>query len=364
MTTSTERTDWAERIQRLKAWWNNEYTERPMLLITSPAARKSSAIPPVPKPPNWLTDYSIKDFPYRIWKGYADVTSRDCHGEAIPNVTPDTAPGSLALYLGCPALETGTVEKPGTIWIEPILKDIAEPCPDIAPDNPYWRFTFDCIREHQRIADGKYIISFPDMVEGLDTLAALRGSQEVLIDLYDRPDETHRMLSAITDRWLGCYDELHKQYKQTQDGTFFWAYHPGKMMKVQCDMGAMLSPEMFLEFEVPVLKRITAHGDASVFHLDGVECIRHLDHLLNISTLSMIQWQPGAGRPPVSDKSWWPMYHRILEAGKKIIAFGYKSTDAFKSEKKEFGRLFSGFMLSTNVANAQDATNLIDSAFI
>ena len=39
-----------------------------------------------------------------------------------------------------------------------------------------------------------------------------------------------------------------------------------------------------------------------------------------IARLQMIQWTPGAGQPDPHDERWWPMYHQILDADKKVLA--------------------------------------------
>jgi hypothetical protein len=56
--------------------------------------------------------------------------------------------------------------------------------------------------------------------------------------------------------------------------------------------------------------------EANVHHMDGPGCMRHLDSLLAIDELEMIQWVHGAGRGRASD--YMDLYKKIQAAGKGI----------------------------------------------
>lgn len=43
-----------------------------------------------------------------------------------------------------------------------------------------------------------------------------------------------------------------------------------------------------------------------------------LANLLAVKKLHAIQWMSGAGQPSHGDKSWYPLYQRILSAGKSV----------------------------------------------
>jgi hypothetical protein len=84
------------------------------------------------------------------------------------------------------------------------------------------------------------------------------------------------------------------------------------------------SPDMFKRFVVPALAAQCEWLDFSMFHLDGHQCLCHLDHLLAIEPLDAIEWTadpkvPGGGSP-----EWYPLYRRILAAGKSVQTIGVK----------------------------------------
>jgi hypothetical protein len=54
----------------------------------------------------------------------------------------------------------------------------------------------------------------------------------------------------------------------------------------------MISPDMFDEFVMPVLREWTEYFDYTLYHLDGVGQMRFLDELASLENLNGIQWNP------------------------------------------------------------------------
>lgn len=277
-------------------------------------------------------------------------------GDDFPYLETHLGPGTLATFLGArPDFQENTV------WYYPMYADItkaAEPCYN--PDNPYWSFVQQLAREGVAQLRGRALVGIPDLIEGLDTLASLRGTQELLIDLIDHPSDVHRLLSAITDVYFDYYDRLHEIIRDDDGGSCFAAFRiwgPGKVAKVQCDFSAMISPEMFAEYVVPYLRRQCARLDYSMFHLDGPSCICHLDLLLDIPELDAIQWTPGAGQPGTGDRCWYPLYERVLSRGKALEVAGCHP-DLVKPLIREFGP--DGLMITTRVDSIEAAERLVE----
>ena len=53
-------------------------------------------------------------------------------------------------------------------------------------------------------------------------------------------------------------------------------------------------------------------------HLDGPDCITHLDAILGIEKTRLIQWTPGAGQAGALDQQWYPLSGRIRAAGRGL----------------------------------------------
>ena len=308
----------------------------------------------MPEPEGWITDYSTSNFDYR-----ANLAARACVNtfylaEAMPQVRPCLAPNCLALYLGCHG-----VEQPGTVWCEPCIESPETATFHLDPENFYWTFTLRLAAEQLRLGQGKFVVEFPDLIEGLDTLAAMRGTQSLLTDLVDRPEWVFHALAQITERYFPVYDRLYDMVKDDRGGSHWWAWAPGRMAKLQCDFSAMISPEMFGRFMVPVLTQMTERFDYCMYHWDGPGALPHHDHLLSIPRLSMIQWTPGEGAEGVADKRWWPYYHKTIEAGKKVVLFGSGGEENLGRLKREFGPKLRHFMISMGVQSPADVQRVL-----
>lgn len=348
------RPDIDQVYDRLTTWWNGGDIGRPAMLVYARRDKPIEDIPMMPEPEGWVSEYSPSDLEYRV-----NLAARACihtHylGEAVPDVCPNLGPNCLALYLGC----TG-VEKPGTMWFRPCIERPEMARFEFDPDNFYWQFTLRLIREQLRIGKDRFLTSFPDLIEGLDTLAAMRGTQKLLVDLIERPAWVHDALEQITERWFDCYDILYELIKDERGGTHFWCWAPGRMGRIQCDFSAMISPTMFEEFMVPVLNEMAERFDYCMYHWDGPGALVHLDHLLSIPGIDLLQWTPGAGEEPVMDRKWWHLYHRTLDAGKKVILIGDSRLEYLKALKKEFGVRLRQFMIMLHLDSLQEAEEMM-----
>ncbi|MBN1580918.1 MAG: hypothetical protein JXA89_09475 [Anaerolineae bacterium] len=347
------RQDVDEVYDRLTQWWNGGDIGRPAMQITVPRETPIDMIPIMPKPEGWVTHYSTSNFAYRL-----NLTARACihtHylAEAVPQVAPDLGANCLALYLGC----TG-VDQPGTVWFEPCIDRPDTARFEFAPDNFYWTFTLQLAREQIEIGKGKFLISFPDLIEGLDTLAAMRGTEALLFDLLERPAWVRDSLARITELYFEYYDRLYELIQDGRGGSHFWTWAPGRVSKFQCDFSAMISPQMFAELMVPVLTEMSERVDYCLYHWDGPGAIAHHDHLLSIPGITMLQWTPGAGTVPTTDKRWWPLYHKTIDAGKKIM-IDAGGIDEIRALGKEFGPKLKQFMLMVRADTLQQADQII-----
>jgi 5-methyltetrahydrofolate--homocysteine methyltransferase len=274
-------------------------------------------------------------------------------GEALPSMSPDLAPNCLALYLGGIG-----VEGDETVWVEPIIDDPSQVSFEYDADNVYWDFSWRLANDQIRLGGDKFLTSFPDLIEGLDTLAALRGTQELLFDLVDQPAWVTASLAQITTLYFVYYDKFYDLIKDERGGSIFWGWAPGRMSKLQCDISAMLSPSMFDAFMIPVLETMTAKLDYCMYHWDGPGAIPHHDSLLALDNLPMIQWTPGAAVEPVTHPRWWPLYHKTINAGKKMFLHVEEHEDlaAFKAE---FGEKTKQFMLRMHVSSQERADEIL-----
>ena len=234
--------------------------------------------------------------------------------DILPVANTHLGPGSLAAILGA---ELDGRED--TIWIHPRAE--AGDAIVLDENNRWWKLHLDLIKACKRHAQGRYFVGCPDLIEGLDTLAGLRGSQPVLMDLIDRPEELERQVQAVNNIWFEVFERIYQEINVNGEMAFcyFSIWAPGRMAKLQSDISAMISPKAFRRFVVPFIREQCQKLDYSLYHLDGVAALRHLDALLEIEELNAIQWTPGAGQPQGGDPCWYDLYMRIKAGGKSVM---------------------------------------------
>ena len=343
--------------ERLTEWWNGGDIGRPVILLSAPREEPLEDIPALPEPEGWTGHYSTTDFDYRVNLAMRQCVNTHYLGEAVPCVAPDLAPNCLALYLGC-----NGVEMPGTVWCEPCIDEPEGARFEFDPENFYWDFSTRLAREELRLGRGKFLLQFPDLIEGLDTLAAMRGTDKLLIDLLERPEWVQACMRQITDRYFHTYDLWYDMIRDEVGGSHFWAWAPGRMAKFQCDFSAMVSPDMFGEFMVPVLTEMSERVAHSMYHWDGPGAIAHHDHLLSIPKLDMLQWTPGAGVEGMDHERWWPLYHKTVDAGKKVHAGHVPSVERLQELKREFGPKLKQFLFSMGAQSPAHGDEILRAA--
>ena len=101
---------------------------------------------------------------------------------------------------------------------------------------------------------------------------------------------------------------------------YFSSWAPGKMSKLQSDISTMISIDDYRRFVQPFIREQCQKIDYTLYHLDGVGAMHHLDALLEIKELNAIQWTPGVGEPQGGSSKWYDLYKKILASGKSIMA--------------------------------------------
>ncbi len=189
-------------------------------------------------------------------------------------------------------------------------------------NHPGWILHRDLLKACKDKANGHYYVGCPDLVEGLDTLASIRGTTEVLMDMILQPEELEAQLQQVNDAYFEVFDRIYEIVREGDEMAFcyFSIWGPGKVSKLQCDISTMISEEDFRRFVQPFIREQCQKIDYTLYHLDGVGAQRHLEALLEIDELNAIQWTPGVGEPQGGDPCWYDLYRRILAGGKSVMA--------------------------------------------
>ena len=173
--------------------------------------------------------------------------------------------------------------------------------------------------QHARDASaGKSIPSISDLFGVGDTLAALRGTQRLLLDLMDDPATVREAELKLMDDWIDVFN--HQVDTLCKDGgpyaTWFPLWAPGRFYPMQCDVSYGISPESFRECFVPALRKWADFLDNSIYHLDGVGAFHLVDEVCRIEKIGAVQVLPGAGKP--SPLHYLDVLKRVQRAGKGL----------------------------------------------
>jgi hypothetical protein len=320
--------DWDNVKERFKKWWRRENTDRPvfyMKIMNQNAIDIYNNTRYLNNEERW-TNYDL------IMNREDEIMQNSIYpAEGIPLRSAYLGPGSLGVFLGAvPVFEADT------IWYKPCFDDIRQADIDFNKVSKWWQWTVNYTKKLVERGKGKYIVQTPDLIENLDTIAAIVGTESCLYYLMDFPEEIHRLQKQILPVWFDAFEEIYQIVKDEEGGcSSFNHWAPGRYSKLQCDFSAMISPDMFAEFVMPYLKEQCNRLDYAAYHMDGPDAIKHLDMLLSIDTLDCIQWMPGAGVPDGSDPCWDMIYRKTLDAGKCIHAI--ISPEKIESFVKKFG---------------------------
>ncbi len=280
------------------------------------------------------------------------VSHSSLKADILPVANTQLGPGSLAAILGG-VYEGGE----DTIWIHP--SPTFDPSIPFDHSHPNYQLHKDLLRRCKQQAQGHYYVGMPDLMEGLDVLAALKGTDQVLMDTVMEPELVERQMQRINDIYFTVFDELYDIIREGDEMAFcyFSCWAPGKMSKLQCDISTMISEDDYRRFVQPFIKEQCKRIDYTLYHLDGVGAIRHLPALLEIPELNAIQWTPGAGEPQGGNSKWYDLYRRILEGGKSVMA-SWVSLDELPTLLQNIGT--EGVHLEMDFHNEQEVDQAME----
>ncbi len=343
--------DWEQTKEHFRQWWKREGS---VLTIAGlpPLESSRDETPPPPTPASPRHRHTDPDF---IARSQRSVLARNRYpADSLPIAHTDYGCVQLAACLGSEPMFEET-----TVWYADSISDPDNsPALSLTKDEPWWKAYKQIMLGMIDSSQGDFLVGMPAFGSNLDVVAELRGTQNLLFDLVDRPDWVSRTLEEINQAFFTAFDDYYEHIRLS-DGSSTYAYFhiwgPGKVSQVQCDFAAMISPSMFGKFVAPSLQRQCQWLDHSLFHLDGPSCICHLEHLLAIEELDAVQWTPGAGQPGAGDIKWLRVCRRIFEAGKSV-----QIVAATHEEAKHILDVFGGkgIYLSVSAESEADADDI------
>ena len=306
-------------LQRNEAFWTGDLEDYPLMWITVP-----DALPGIPPDEPPTDDELWTDVDYVIKVAEYQLSHTHYAGDALPVHHPWLGPDQVAAWLGA---EMFLKPRQFTSWVNPCVSKWTENSQlKIDPDNRWWQLYLEIVRASVQAGKDKWITAYPDLHTGLDGLSALRGPENISMDLITDSDIVHSLMKQMTQLWKDIVDTVSDLVLPTGQGCSNWTmgWSEKRFLCIgQNDYTCMISPQMYKEFCVYDNRHCCEHADYSLYHLDGPDAIRHLPRILEIENLTAVQWIQGAGNPYPSQ--WLDMLSQIQAADKGIQVMYYPS---------------------------------------
>ena len=332
-----------------KAFWQMEVIDRPLIAVTAPKDPKD-----LPQWVPYLTGAKDGDFLSGAKRYAAFAEKMYFAGEAVPAFECSFGPDQYAAFFGG---HITLAEDGGTSWVHP-FKDTLEGVKlelDTKPGS-YFNMLKRGMKACADYAKGDFLINMIDLHGNIDALSAMRGPQNLCMDLYDATDAVVEAQRQVVDTYPYVVGELAKAAQMDKYGYTGWAptFSEERFAVLQCDFSCMPGPEFVRKYILPELEREASFLKNSVYHFDGKEALGHMDDILAADWIKVIQWVPGSGAPRSLD--WMDLLKKIQKAGKGLWLYDW-SADEIKARHKELKP--EGLIFSCGVGTPQEADALI-----
>ena len=303
--------DFEDAQRRWLAFWEQELIDRPCCVMQAP----KDGVQRVPGP-RYMAG-AREDLKAVAEQALAHAETVWWGGDAIPMYTPSFGPDMMSAWLGA-ELEFDDGDF-GTNWVEASIENWDDALPlTLDPDNQWWRRMLDFCATLADAFEGKMIVGHLDLHSNMDTLSAMRTPTRLCMDMVDMPETIDRAMANVRQLYQPVYEGLYNAAKMGRYGASGWvpAYHPIRTNTIQCDFAALIGPEHFRRFVLPALAEEAEFLGHCVYHLDGPECLVHLDDLCSIEHLDCIQWTTGARNKPFIE--WMDLLKEIQAKGTSL----------------------------------------------
>jgi 5-methyltetrahydrofolate--homocysteine methyltransferase len=303
------------KVQKL---WTNFWkgkNEAPLFSIITP--KNGREIPSKPPYLSWFNgNFEETADALAAW-----YESCEFYGAAVPCFAQSFGADDFAALIGADLSYRPTEDGPedSTSWSSPVLNSLEDTDIRFDPKGKWWQRNVEFHDILKKRLGDTVMIATPTLSAGLDALSALYTPGKLLMDLVDAPELVHRALEQINAAYTGITGACAELFEYKKNGSInrHGMYSTGTINVPQCDFSCMISPEYFEEFAAPSLHHEFSFMDGGEYHLDGPDAVKHLERLVKIPGLDIIQWVSGAGS--ASQKDWTGLYRRILSLGKGLI---------------------------------------------
>jgi hypothetical protein len=314
-------------MQRVYAWFDNQILDRPPIRFQAHNSFLESATEDIA---SWSPEEKRAwwfDVETQVDLFIQSIEGRQFHGETFPVFFPNLGPDVYAAFYGA-ELVFGEV----TSWSIPSVnawEDIETL--EFDWNNVYFRKLEELTQHALERCEGKALVGYSDLHPGLDCVAAWRDPQQLCLDMIDAPERVEQMAELALADFEMIYDHFDGILKMAGQPSVSWMGIPtfGKMHIPSCDFSALISPDFFQRFGLPILQREVETMTHNIFHVDGFGVAKNIDTILTVPSVHAVQWVQGMGDDyPIMQ--WVPFIKSLQSRGVPVVVdLGKEELDGF-----------------------------------
>jgi hypothetical protein len=342
-----------DAANRWDAYYEGEIIDRPIVCVYAP---KDGYAVPEPIDTNDYHDKVFGDIEVRLNKVMKRAEATFYGGEAIPDYFPSLGPDELAVF--CGGELQWSENKDGwlmTNWSKPVVKDWEAFLPvSLDEANGLWQLLLKTYRRAAEKMAGKMLLCPPDLHSNMDLLSALRGPQDLCMDLLDIPEVIDRAMTDARKVFLKIWNAVRDAGRFEENGYSNSFYSMEGAATLQCDFSYMIGPEMFRRWVLPALEEEAEIVKHAIYHWDGPGALIHTRDLVASKGLHTLAYVPGDGRGRHVD--YLELYKKVQAGGKAVAVSG--TIEEIKYMHKEL--MPNKTMYSTGASSQSEAEALLE----
>lgn len=188
---------WEKVKKRYEAWWACELYGRVLVQVAAP--RKG--VEPLPvEPPSVEARWT--DIDYMIRRTLEHIRRTYYGGESIPVFAHNWSVGH-ALLFGCEPKFSWRA-----VWVNPVTTEDEYPELIFSLKNPWWKWMRDSTEAAAWASEGRYFMRPVWGNDAGDTLALVRCTEQLLMDIALNPEWVKSAVKTVSDILIEVYEEL------------------------------------------------------------------------------------------------------------------------------------------------------------
>ena len=200
------------------AFWHGEIIDRCAIAVTVPLdeAKCFAALPRY-----WYNEQRTPEQVRTYWLDAESIVKRNIlrfentayYGEAFPLLNFDLGAVSHAGYFA-----GARYHYRESLWIQPTILDVKRDVFCFDPEQLLYKKTIELADYFASMAPERFFVSMPDTSGGIDCLAQLRGTENLLCDLIDNRGWVRDSVQVILEVWQTTTETIYQRLKGINDG--------------------------------------------------------------------------------------------------------------------------------------------------